>query len=220
MRAILVDWLVEVHFKFKARRGSVCACCGARAAGADMAHVPAAAARDAVPDLQHHRPLPGEEGRPQETPPAGAPALGVRRRSPPLLDPGKRRMRPPTHRRWQSELRLCAQVGITAMLIASKYEDVWAPEVRDFVYISDHAYTSEQILEMEKIMLNTLRFQLTVGRCEQPSSSAPPLASRGNATVPASARSGLQGCTAGATLCTLPRPVKTPEHTGAVLYLP
>ena len=48
------------------------------------------------------------------------------------------------------------------MLIASKYEDVWAPEVRDFVYISDHAYTSEQILEMEKIMLNTLRFQLTV----------------------------------------------------------
>ena len=54
------------------------------------------------------------------------------------------------------------QVGITAMLIASKYEDVWAPEVRDFVYISDHAYTAEQILEMEKIMLNTLRFQLTV----------------------------------------------------------
>ena len=48
------------------------------------------------------------------------------------------------------------------MLIASKYEDVWAPEVRDFVYISDHAYTAEQILEMEKIMLNTLRFQLTV----------------------------------------------------------
>ena len=31
-------------------------------------------------------------------------------------------------------------VGVTAMLIASKYEEIWAPEVRDFVYISDKAY--------------------------------------------------------------------------------
>lgn len=27
------------------------------------------------------------------------------------------------------------------MLIASKYEEIWAPEVNDFVYISDKAYT-------------------------------------------------------------------------------
>ena len=54
------------------------------------------------------------------------------------------------------------QVGVTAMLIASKYEEIWAPEVRDFVYISDKAYTREQILNMEKVMLNTLRFNLTV----------------------------------------------------------
>ncbi|DBA72238.1 TPA: hypothetical protein ACH3X2_010629 [Trebouxia sp. C0005] len=53
-------------------------------------------------------------------------------------------------------------VGVTAMLIASKYEEIWAPEVRDFVYISDKAYTREQILNMEKVMLNTLRFNLTV----------------------------------------------------------
>ena len=39
-------------------------------------------------------------------------------------------------------------VGVTAMLIASKYEEIWAPEVRDFVYISDKAYTREQILGM------------------------------------------------------------------------
>ena len=31
-------------------------------------------------------------------------------------------------------------VGVTAMLVASKYEEIWAPEVRDFVYISDKAY--------------------------------------------------------------------------------
>jgi len=53
-------------------------------------------------------------------------------------------------------------VGVTAMLIASKYEEIWAPEVRDFVYISDRAYTREQILQMEKMMLNDLAFHLTV----------------------------------------------------------
>lgn len=53
-------------------------------------------------------------------------------------------------------------VGVTAMLIASKYEEIWAPEVRDFVYISDKAYTREQILAMEKLMLNTLKFNLTL----------------------------------------------------------
>lgn len=53
-------------------------------------------------------------------------------------------------------------VGVTAMLIASKYEEIWAPEVRDFVYISDRAYSRDQILAMEKAMLNTLGFRLTV----------------------------------------------------------
>ena len=53
-------------------------------------------------------------------------------------------------------------VGVTAMLVASKYEEIWAPEVRDFVYISDRAYTRDQILNMEKIMLNSLRFNLTI----------------------------------------------------------
>eukprot|EP00954_Amorphochlora_amoebiformis_P029387 1393095-Amorphochlora_amoeboformis.AAC.1 len=37
-------------------------------------------------------------------------------------------------------------VGCTAMLIASKYEEIFAPEVRDFEYISDRAYNREQIL--------------------------------------------------------------------------
>lgn len=29
-------------------------------------------------------------------------------------------------------------VGVTAMLIASKFEEIYAPEVRDFVYITDN----------------------------------------------------------------------------------
>eukprot|EP00873_Tetraselmis_striata_P007921 jgi/Tetstr1/428185/TSEL_018236.t1 len=52
-------------------------------------------------------------------------------------------------------------VGVTAMLIASKYEEIWAPEVRDFVFICDRAYTREQILGMEKVMLNKLQFKVT-----------------------------------------------------------
>ena len=53
-------------------------------------------------------------------------------------------------------------VGCAAMLLASKYEEIYAPEVRDFVYISDQAYTREQILAMETIMLNALEFNLTI----------------------------------------------------------
>ena len=48
------------------------------------------------------------------------------------------------------------------MLIASKYEEMWAPEVKDFVYISDKAYTKEQILACERLILNTLKFHLTL----------------------------------------------------------
>eukprot|EP00245_Coleochaete_scutata_P008025 TRINITY_DN2392_c0_g2_i1.p1 TRINITY_DN2392_c0_g2~~TRINITY_DN2392_c0_g2_i1.p1 ORF type:complete len:475 (+),score=101.78 TRINITY_DN2392_c0_g2_i1:270-1694(+) len=53
-------------------------------------------------------------------------------------------------------------VGVTAMLLASKYEEIWAPEVKDFVYISDSAYNKDEILSTEKVMLNTLQFDLTV----------------------------------------------------------
>jgi len=52
-------------------------------------------------------------------------------------------------------------VGVTAMLIASKYEEIYAPECNDFVYISDGAYTKQQILKMEQLVLNALNFNLT-----------------------------------------------------------
>ena len=53
-------------------------------------------------------------------------------------------------------------VGVTAMLLASKYEEIYAPEVRDFVYITDKAYAREQILGMEAAMLTALEFRITV----------------------------------------------------------
>ncbi|XP_026427020.1 G2/mitotic-specific cyclin S13-7-like isoform X2 [Papaver somniferum] len=53
-------------------------------------------------------------------------------------------------------------LGISSMLIASKYEEIWAPEVKDFVCISDKTYTREHILGMEKSILAKLGWTLTV----------------------------------------------------------
>ncbi|KAG8649030.1 G2/mitotic-specific cyclin S13-7 [Manihot esculenta] len=53
-------------------------------------------------------------------------------------------------------------VGISATLMASKYEEIWPPEVNDLVMISDRAYTHEQVLVMEKTILAKLEWTLTV----------------------------------------------------------
>jgi cyclin B len=47
------------------------------------------------------------------------------------------------------------------MLIASKYEEIYAPEVKDFVYIADKAFSKEEILLMERDILRELDFGLT-----------------------------------------------------------
>ncbi|KAJ8908759.1 hypothetical protein NDN08_005464 [Rhodosorus marinus] len=52
-------------------------------------------------------------------------------------------------------------VGVSSMLIASKYHEIYAPETNDFVYISDRAYTREEILKMEATVLNRLGFNVT-----------------------------------------------------------
>ncbi|XP_028776722.1 G2/mitotic-specific cyclin-1-like isoform X1 [Neltuma alba] len=53
-------------------------------------------------------------------------------------------------------------VGLVAMLLACKYEEVSVPVVEDLILISDKAYTRKEILEMEKLMLSTLQFNMTV----------------------------------------------------------
>lgn len=39
-------------------------------------------------------------------------------------------------------------VGITAMLVACKYEEVNVPVIEDMILISDKAYTRKEVLEM------------------------------------------------------------------------
>jgi len=51
-------------------------------------------------------------------------------------------------------------VGVASMWIASKYEEMYAPEVADFVYITDNAYTKSEIRQMECQILKVLDFEL------------------------------------------------------------
>lgn len=53
-------------------------------------------------------------------------------------------------------------VGATAMLLASKYEEIWAPEMNDFLDILENKFERKHVLVMEKAMLNKLKFHLTV----------------------------------------------------------
>jgi cyclin A len=49
---------------------------------------------------------------------------------------------------------------VAALLIASKYEEIYVPELNDFEFISDNTFTKEQILEMEREILMTLEFNI------------------------------------------------------------
>lgn len=52
-------------------------------------------------------------------------------------------------------------VGATAIMIATKFEEIFPPELKEFVYITDETYSAVQILRMEKVILNTLRFEIS-----------------------------------------------------------
>ncbi|XP_019385608.1 PREDICTED: cyclin-A1 isoform X2 [Crocodylus porosus] len=44
-------------------------------------------------------------------------------------------------------------VGTAAVLLAAKYEEIYPPEVDEFVYITDDTYTKRQLLRMEHLLL-------------------------------------------------------------------
>ncbi|XP_057452490.1 G2/mitotic-specific cyclin S13-7-like isoform X3 [Lotus japonicus] len=59
----------------------------------------------------------------------------------------------------KKELQL---VGISSMLIACKYEEIYPPQMIDLVSISNDAYTKHQIHSMERSILEKLQWYLTV----------------------------------------------------------
>jgi len=58
----------------------------------------------------------------------------------------------------RSKLQL---VGVAAMFLVSKVEEVYAPAISDFVYITDNAYTEAEIKDMELRIIRALNFELS-----------------------------------------------------------
>ncbi|WCJ44402.1 Cyclin A1 1 [Euphorbia peplus] len=52
-------------------------------------------------------------------------------------------------------------LGVACMMIASKYEEICAPQVEEFCYITDNTYFRDEVLEMESAVLNYLKFEMT-----------------------------------------------------------
>lgn len=97
MRGILVDWLVEVHYKFRLQSPTLWLCVN---------------------------------------------LLDRYLEKKPLL---------------RNRLQL---LGVTCLLVACKFEEIYPPEVRDCVYITDNAYTRDEVLTMEQSILSVLDYQL------------------------------------------------------------
>ena len=51
-------------------------------------------------------------------------------------------------------------LGITALMIACKHEEINVPKVEDFIYITDNAYTKDEVFQMENDVLSKLNFSL------------------------------------------------------------
>jgi len=51
-------------------------------------------------------------------------------------------------------------LGAACLLIASKFEEIYPPEIEDFVHISDRAFKKLDIIRMELAILNILKFEV------------------------------------------------------------
>ena len=49
-------------------------------------------------------------------------------------------------------------LGITALMIACKHEEIDLPKIEDFVYITDNAYVKDEVIKMEEDILYKLNF--------------------------------------------------------------
>lgn len=59
------------------------------------------------------------------------------------------------------ELDRLQLVGITAMFIASKYEEVLSPHIHNFKHVADDGFSEEEILKAERYVLAALNYDLS-----------------------------------------------------------
>ena len=57
----------------------------------------------------------------------------------------------------RQELQL---VAVTCLFIASKFEEMYCPDIHEFVFMTDKAYTKKEILRAECRILEVLDFSL------------------------------------------------------------
>ena len=53
-------------------------------------------------------------------------------------------------------------LGVSSMFIACKYEEIYSPEIKDFIYMTDNAYDKNQMINMENDILKVLDFNICV----------------------------------------------------------
>lgn len=57
----------------------------------------------------------------------------------------------------KSEFQL---LGISALFISAKYEDIYPPDIGEFCYVCAGAYEKDEIVKMEALILESLEFNL------------------------------------------------------------
>lgn len=51
-------------------------------------------------------------------------------------------------------------IGVTSLLLACKYEEIFSPEIRDFVCILDQTYDKEDLMKQENDIMKKLKFEV------------------------------------------------------------
>ena len=52
-------------------------------------------------------------------------------------------------------------LGITSMFIAGKYEDIYPPDIKQFLFMTNNAYKREELIKLESDILDKIEFNLT-----------------------------------------------------------
>lgn len=52
-------------------------------------------------------------------------------------------------------------LGVTSLLISTKYEEIYPPELKDLLSVSENKFSRNEVLAMEREMLMTLQFECT-----------------------------------------------------------
>lgn len=58
----------------------------------------------------------------------------------------------------KSQLHL---LGVTTLFIASKYEEIYPPELKDFLVVSENLFKRDEVLILERDILQKLNFKVT-----------------------------------------------------------